>query len=93
MLREKPLEWAGSSKRDLLKFPEDARRAVGYALGLAQLGGKHPTAKPWHGEGPGVLEFVESADGVRTARPDIELVHQRLMAATRHYKEHHGNEN
>jgi len=26
---------------------------------VAQFGGKHPHAKPWRGEGPGVLEVVE----------------------------------
>jgi len=31
---------------------------MGYALGLAQLGGKHPHAKPWKGEGASVLELV-----------------------------------
>jgi phage-related protein len=36
---------------------------MGYALGVAQLGGKHPRAKPWKGEGPGVFELVESFDG------------------------------
>ena len=36
---------------------------MGYALGLAQLGGKHPHAKPWKGEGPGVFELVENHDG------------------------------
>jgi phage-related protein len=36
---------------------------MGYALGVAQLGGRHPAAKPWHGQGPGVLELVESRDG------------------------------
>lgn len=36
---------------------------MGYALGLAQLGGKHSSAKPWKGDGPGVLEIVESFDG------------------------------
>ena len=36
---------------------------MGYALGVAQLGGKHPCAKPWKGEGPAVLEIVESYDG------------------------------
>ena len=60
---EKPLEWAGSSKRDLLGFPDEVRRNVGYALGLAQLGGKHPASKVWHGEGPGVFEVVESDEG------------------------------
>ena len=47
MAAEKPLEWAGSSKRDLMGFPDHVRRTVGYALGVAQLGGKHPSAKPW----------------------------------------------
>jgi phage-related protein len=63
MPTEKPVEWAGSSRRDLLDFPQEVRRNVGYALGLAQLGSKHPTAKVWHGEGPGVFEVVESAEG------------------------------
>jgi len=36
---------------------------LGYALGLAQLGGKHPQAKPWKGEGAGVFEIVESFEG------------------------------
>jgi phage-related protein len=36
---------------------------MGYALGVAQLGGKHPSAKPWKGDGPGVFEIVESFDG------------------------------
>lgn len=36
---------------------------MGFALGLAQLGAKHPGAKPWKGEGPGVLEVVEDHRG------------------------------
>lgn len=36
---------------------------MGYALGLAQLGSKHPNAKPWKGEGAGVLEVVEDHRG------------------------------
>lgn len=61
--REKPLHWVGSAKADFLEFPEEPRRDIGYALGLAQLGGKHPHAKPWKGEGSGVFEIVESHDG------------------------------
>ena len=60
---QRPLEWAGAAKKDLLAFPDGARRNVGYALGLAQLGGKHPDAKHWQGEGPGVFEFVEAFEG------------------------------
>jgi len=36
---------------------------MGYALGLAQLGARHPNAKPWKGEGPGILEIVENHRG------------------------------
>ena len=36
---------------------------MGNALGIAQFGGTAPTAKPWKGVGPGVLEIVESHDG------------------------------
>jgi phage-related protein len=60
---EKPLHWIGSSKADFMAFPEAVRSDMGYALGVAQLGGKHPRAKPWKGEGGGVLEVVESHDG------------------------------
>jgi phage-related protein len=30
---------------------------------VAQFGGKHPSAKPWRGEGPGVFEVVEDYRG------------------------------
>lgn len=53
----------GSSKSDLLAFPTEVVSEMGYALGLAQLGGKHPSAKPWKGEGSGVFELVERFDG------------------------------
>jgi phage-related protein len=51
--------WTGSSKNDLLAFPEAVIDEIGTALGVAQFGGKHPSAKPWRGEGPGVFEVVE----------------------------------
>lgn len=60
---EKPLFWVGSSKRNLLAFPEDVRDELGVALSVAQFGGKHPNAKPWKGDGPGVLEIVEDHRG------------------------------
>lgn len=60
---ERPVRWVGASKADLLDLPADVVSEMGYALGLAQLGGKHPAAKPWKGEGPGVFEVVESFDG------------------------------
>jgi phage-related protein len=60
---EKPLWWIGASKRELMGFPEAVRETVGFALGVAQFGGKHPAAKAWKGEGPGVFEIVEDYRG------------------------------
>jgi len=60
---EKPLFWIGSSREDILTFPEAAKDEIGHALSVAQFGGKHPNAKPWKGEGPGVLEVVEDYRG------------------------------
>jgi phage-related protein len=56
---EKPLHWVGSARKDLLAFPEAVKDGIGAALSVAQFGGKHPAAKPWKGEGPGVFEVVE----------------------------------
>jgi len=60
---EKPLHWVGSAKKDYLAFPIEVQSEMGYALGLAQLGTKHPNAKPWKGEGPGIFEIVEDHRG------------------------------
>jgi phage-related protein len=59
-LLEKPLHWIGSAKKDLLGFPDAVIDEMGYALGAVQLGAMPPQAKPWKGEGSGVLELVES---------------------------------
>ena len=53
----------GSSKKDLMSFPAEVIDDFGYALGAAQLGAMPPQAKPWKGEGAGVLELVESHRG------------------------------
>jgi phage-related protein len=54
----------GSSRADLNRFPEDVKHEMGYALYLAQLGGKHIVAKPLRGfGGTGVLEVVSDSDG------------------------------
>jgi phage-related protein len=59
----KEVVWVGSCRVDLAAFPPVARRALGYALNVAQLGGKHPEAKPLKGfGGAGVLEVVEDHD-------------------------------
>ena len=61
--REKPLHWVASAKKDYQSFPSEVQADMGFALGLAQLGAKHPNAKPWKGDGPGVLEIVEDHRG------------------------------
>ncbi len=60
---EKPIYWIGSSLKDIAHFPAEVRRSIGFALSAAQYGGKHPAAKPWRGEGSGVLEVVKDHDG------------------------------
>ena len=60
----RPLQWIGSSKRDLLTFPDDVRQTMGFALFLAQAGDEHPNAKALKGfGGRGVLEVIERHDG------------------------------
>ncbi|MDB5983020.1 MAG: hypothetical protein JWQ69_4035 [Pseudomonas sp.] len=45
-------------------MPQEVQDTVGFALHLAQHGGKHPDAKPLRGfGGSGVLEVVENFDG------------------------------
>jgi phage-related protein len=62
---ESPLFWIGSSKSDLLALPEAVKDDFGTALSVAQFGGKHPSAKAWRGEGPGVVEIVEDHRAMR----------------------------
>lgn len=110
----------GSAKRDLLDFPGDVVDDLGYGLGVVQLGGQPPAAKPWKGEGPGVFELVEdhrgdtyrvaytvrfakavyvlhcfqkkSPSGIRTAKTDVDLIHERLKLARNDYEVRYGKE-
>ncbi len=60
----KPLVWIASSRDDICELPADVRRVFGFALRVAQMGGKHPDAKPLKGfGGAGVLEVVANNDG------------------------------
>lgn len=57
---EKPLFWIGRSDEAVRDFPKEVRRIIGFALGLAQLGGKFIDSKPLKGfGGAGVLEIIE----------------------------------
>lgn len=60
----KPVVWIGSARADIASFPEDVKDAIGYALYIAQRGGKHADAKPLRGfGGAGILEIVEDHAG------------------------------
>ena len=53
----KPIIWVGSSYDDLTALPREVQNDIGYALWIAQTGGKHDQAKPLRGFA-GVLEIV-----------------------------------
>ena len=56
----KPIAWIGSALKDMQALPEDVKDVFGFALHLAQCGGKHPDSKPLKGfAGAGILEVVE----------------------------------
>jgi len=60
----KPVVWVGPSRNDLRGFPEPVRDHMGYALYVAQCGGKHRDAKPLKGfGGAGVVEIVKDYRG------------------------------
>lgn len=60
----KPVIWVGSSRKDLREFPEPVRDHMGYALYVAQRGGKHRDAKALSGfGGAGVVEIVTDYRG------------------------------
>ena len=55
----KDLDWIGSSKKDLKEFPDEVQDDLGFALHVAQEGGKHASAKPMKGFGSGVMEIID----------------------------------
>jgi len=60
----KPVIWVGSSREDLRDFPDPVQDYMGYALYLAQRGGKHRDTKPPSGfGGAGVVEIVKDHRG------------------------------
>lgn len=61
----KPVQWLGSTKKDIQKFPKEVRIEMGYALDVAQNGGKADSAKPLKGivPGAGILEVVDHYEG------------------------------
>jgi phage-related protein len=60
----KPVIWVGASLNDLREFPAPVQDHMGYALYVAQRGGKHQDAKVLSGfGGAGVLEVIKDYRG------------------------------
>jgi phage-related protein len=60
----KPVIWVGSSPKDLSAFPEPVQDHMGYALYVAQRGGKHRDAKTLRGfGGAAVVEVIKDFRG------------------------------
>ena len=59
----KDVRWVGDSRDQLRHFPKAAKAAVGEALRIAQIGGKHQECKTAKGiVGSGVFEIVARYD-------------------------------
>jgi len=60
----KKIDFIGSSREELKRFPEEVKDDIGYALFEAQEGKKPAAAKPLKGfGGAGVLEIIEDFAG------------------------------
>ena len=60
----KPVIWVGTSLKDLREFSAPVQDHLGYALYIAQRGGKHQDAKVMSGfGGAGVLEVIKDYRG------------------------------
>ncbi|ASG23308.1 type II toxin-antitoxin system RelE/ParE family toxin [Nitrospirillum viridazoti] len=64
VLGRREVRWVASSHKDLREFPEDVQDLVGFGLYQAQIGKKHPNAKPLKGFGGSqILELLDDHDG------------------------------
>jgi predicted XRE-type DNA-binding protein len=96
----KPVTWVGASLKDLRGFPPPVQDVIGYALYLAQSGGKHQDAKVLTGFGasrrpgshqrpsrqhlPRRLHAALCRDGICLARLPEEIEDRTGNAAPRH---------
>ena len=54
--------WLGNSRKNILEFPEGARKLIGDELQFIQFGGMPKDAKPFKGVGSGVIEIAVKFD-------------------------------
>ncbi|MBB5441472.1 MULTISPECIES: type II toxin-antitoxin system RelE/ParE family toxin [unclassified Paraburkholderia] len=65
MEQEKEIRWLGSSYRDLLVFPDEARRLAGFQLHKIQSGLDPDDWKPFESIGAGTREIrIRDQDGI-----------------------------
>ena len=64
MGQEKEIRWVGSAYKDLVDFPDDARRQAGFQLGKVQAGLEPEDWKPFDDVGAGTREIrIRDASG------------------------------
>lgn len=75
----KPVVWMGSSRKDIREFPDKVQDHIGYALYVAQHGGRHQDVKTLTGfGGADVLEIVADHQG-NTFRTVYTLRHKKAL--------------
>ena len=62
-MNDKPLAWVGSTREDLRRFPQEARRKAGLELRAIQRGQAPTYFRPMPTVGPGVREIRIRAGG------------------------------
>jgi len=62
-LETKPVVWMGSSRKDFAAFPTPVKAEMGYALYVAQTGGRHHRTKMLKGLGASVVEVIAHHQG------------------------------
>jgi phage-related protein len=97
MNHEKEIRWVGSSYRDLLAFPDEARRQAGFQLAKVQAGLDPDDWKPFDVVGAGTREIrIKEEQGVFRVMYVAKFVeavyvlhcfHKKTQATSRHDKE------
>jgi predicted XRE-type DNA-binding protein len=82
---ERPLRWVGPSRRELKEFPVEVQKVMGYALFLAQIGVKHPDAKPLKGHRGAGVEVAEDFKTTPIAR-SIRSGFMRLFTSSTRFR-------
>ncbi|MGB8467554.1 MAG: type II toxin-antitoxin system RelE/ParE family toxin [Candidatus Babeliales bacterium] len=67
-MKTKQIIWLGSSRKDLIKLPEDIKDSFGYGLYTAQKGAMHENAKVLSGFGSAKVIELKDSDAAGTYR-------------------------